>query len=122
MKYFIHLAVSLVLVACSVACTPPQIDADDYDRSCTTKGDCTVVFVGSVCECPGDLAAISRSDEERYENDRRDKKRRCLGSTPSCEVSYGESALRCVDGKCRFGESSAGGSDVGTDTATDADN
>jgi len=121
MKYVSHLALLLVVLACSVACTPPQIDADDYDRSCTTEDDCTVVFEGAVCEC-SELAAISRSDKERFENDRRDKKKRCSGDASSCEVDYVESAIRCIDGTCRLGESDSGGGDVGTDTAADGDN
>ena len=77
----------LVLAACE-----PDINADDYDRSCSQDDDCMVIFTGPVCDCNCDRAAINKSEREAYFEDR---------EGPDCGVACG--ACQAADAICQGG-------------------
>jgi hypothetical protein len=64
--------------SCSSECSSADstINARDYDRNCTTDADCIVIHEGDMCLTSCEKycgnAAISISDQARYERDRAD--------------------------------------------------
>jgi hypothetical protein len=44
-----------------------SISAADYAQTCAAEPDCTPIFVGDLCSCRCDYAAINKSDLARYE-------------------------------------------------------
>ncbi|MBI4955357.1 MAG: hypothetical protein HY908_25265 [Myxococcales bacterium] len=82
-----------VALAALAGCST-HLDANDYDRSCTTAMECTVVFVGDVCDCKCDLSAINVADYQHYLDDR---------GSPNCSKDCGPCqayAPACINHVC----------------------
>jgi hypothetical protein len=59
------------LLALAAGCgAVTSISAESYNQSCSVEADCVEIFVGDVCSCRCDYAAINRSDLSRYQADR----------------------------------------------------
>ena len=69
---------ALLLVALAGCST--TIDAADYDQTCKAATDCRAIYVGDVCECSCESAAISVVDYPAYSDDR---------GSPSCDTVCG---------------------------------
>jgi hypothetical protein len=73
-----------------------DIDANDYDRSCTLDEDCMVIFVGDTCGCSCDTSAINVSDRDAYLDD--------SDPGPTCDIQCGACAAAeavCAQGVCK---------------------
>ena len=91
-SYIARLA--LALAGATLAACSTHLDADDYDRSCSVASDCTVVFVGDVCDCACNLSAINVADFPRYSDDR---------GSPQCSKDCGAcpgADPACIDHRC----------------------
>lgn len=59
------------LLALAAGCgAVTSISAESYNQSCGVEADCVEIFVGDVCSCRCEFAAINRSDLSRYQADR----------------------------------------------------
>jgi MYXO-CTERM domain-containing protein len=99
MRIIVH---ALWLAALGGGCAP-QLNVDDYDRSCGTADDCVAVVVGDVCggSCgPGPDAAINRSDEPKLEADAEAAQAWCAPTFAVCLLGGPSVAITCTDGVC----------------------
>lgn len=94
-----------------------EIRASDYDQSCETARDCTVVWVGDACPClPCETAAIRRTAESKYQDDVREVRNRCEEEV-SCEPCPRRPPARCtVDGECAVQRGDGADAGDGADT------
>lgn len=98
MSYAHIAALPLALAALSLgACGAPQtLSAESYAQSCAADTDCVPVLVGDLCNCVCNYAAINRSDEARYNQDRA---RITCSSGKVCGPCQSAQAL-CTAGRC----------------------
>jgi hypothetical protein len=92
------------------------LDADDYDRSCTTNDDCAIVYGdGDVCRCP-DAVAIRASEVDEFEADYDRKFSRCR-AVPGCPAPPYQPVAECNAGTCEvrevYPEDAGPGADAG---------
>jgi hypothetical protein len=87
----------------SSACSPVEtIDADAFNRACTSADDCGLVFSGNVCDdCGIKNAAVNRDELERYAARYEAFRQQCLVVNRSlCDA---RNAPRCENGECAIG-------------------
>ena len=80
------------------------LSAEDYDKSCVTSEDCTVVLVGEMCKCNCEYGAIASSSRKKYEGDR-ESIECCTGCDCimyQCAVCEDPPAINCVDNFCQI--------------------
>jgi len=89
----------------SIGCGPArtQVDAADYEASCTADADCILVFEGDACDrcrCPN--VSIRASEGTAHADDLMDAADRCPTPTPNlvtCAPCEGVEAV-CDGGMC----------------------
>lgn len=90
---------SILLLGMLVASCSLDMDATDYDQSCTKADDCVAVLVGDVCGCGCELGAISKFEQSKYEQDRFERVRNCEIQA-KCVPCPQPGPVVCVDLKC----------------------
>lgn len=104
----VRVAAVLAVTSGSAACMPTTVRADAYDRSCMTDDDCSVVTEGDVCasscDAPCGNAAISRSDEDRFNAEAARRANLCLPERDPPETCVGRCTVtaRCRSGTCQL--------------------
>jgi hypothetical protein len=93
------------------SCTLPAINPADYNQGCVTSEDCIAVWVGDVCSCACNGAAINKSDQARYAADVQSRLSHC-GPFPGCGVCD-QVRTTCMAGRCAVIDCGAICSDAG---------
>jgi len=95
----------VVLSVAALACrsTPDNtIRLSDYSTTCEASADCVPISLGNLCPCPPcPNAAISKSDEQRYESDFQSRSQCDLsGESVACTPCPSTPPATCVMGEC----------------------
>jgi hypothetical protein len=103
-------ALASIVVAFVIACGASDIEASDYDQSCTVSEDCVLVAElsasGSECSVGCPRAAINKRAESRYKADFDESLGDCTSRRGAfCDV---EDVASCVRGKCSVVPAEAG--------------
>lgn len=114
------LAAFVLAVACSSSSSsggsPPPLVASDYDQSCTSSSDCTLIQVGDPCGCIGcSFDAINVKDEGKYETDVGARRKACTTEQPCPGLACVCRQAACVANKCAAEACGAGATDAGAD-------
>jgi hypothetical protein len=78
-----------------------SINANSFDRSCTSDDDCVLVWEGPVCQC-GRPASVNESAEDEFEDRKEELQEKCRGEVESCEAGSRPENTQCLDGRCTY--------------------
>jgi hypothetical protein len=107
-------ALSSTLLVIASACGANSVEASDYDQTCSTAADCTLVDElradGKTCTIRCASGAINKKEQSTFDKDLSAARGDCTQTaTPFCDVP---GVVGCAGGKCVIGPAPA---DAGAD-------